>query len=41
MAKMSPQRSQLADTLHRLDGKSYGNYKQITGQYTFGPVICL
>lgn len=41
MAKMSPQRSQLADTLHRLDGKSYGNYKQITGQYTFGPVTLI
>ncbi|MGV2481975.1 UNVERIFIED_CONTAM: ATPase, partial [Salmonella enterica subsp. enterica serovar Weltevreden] len=35
---MSPQRSPLAETLHGLDGRSYGNYKQITGQYRFGPV---
>ncbi|GAA0036661.1 ABC-ATPase domain-containing protein [Brevibacterium metallidurans] len=38
---MSAQRSPLADTLHRLDGKSYGMYKQITGQYRFGPVTLI
>ncbi|QPS34807.1 ABC-ATPase domain-containing protein [Brevibacterium casei] len=38
---MSPQRSPLAETLHGLDGRSYGNYKQITGQYRFGPVTLI
>ncbi len=35
---MSSPRSQLASTLHGLDGRSYGNYKQIRGEYRFGPV---
>ncbi|MGC2941029.1 MULTISPECIES: ABC-ATPase domain-containing protein [unclassified Brevibacterium] len=35
---MSYQRSNLADTLHGLDGRSYGNLKQIRGRYDFGPV---
>ncbi len=38
MAGMSSQRSNLADTLHGLDGRSYGNLKQIRGRYRFGPV---
>lgn len=35
---MNSQRSNLASTLHSLDGRSYGNYKQIRGRYEFGPV---
>ncbi|GAA1946508.1 ABC-ATPase domain-containing protein [Brevibacterium antiquum] len=35
---MSSPRSNLASTLHNLDGRSYGNYKQIRGSYEFGPV---
>ncbi|HCG56550.1 MULTISPECIES: ABC-ATPase domain-containing protein [Brevibacterium] len=35
---MNSQRSNLASTLHSLDGRSYGNYKQIRGSYEFGPV---
>lgn len=35
---MNSQRSNLASTLHGLDGRSYGNYKQIRGRYEFGPV---
>ncbi|MGZ1491625.1 ABC-ATPase domain-containing protein [Brevibacterium sediminis] len=35
---MSSRQSNLASTLHNLDGRSYGNLKQIRGRYTFGPV---
>ena len=35
---MNSPRSNLASTLHSLDGRSYGNYKQIQGRYEFGPV---
>ena len=35
---MNSPRSNLAATLHNLDGRSYGNYKQIQGRYEFGPV---
>lgn len=35
---MNSQRSNLSSTLHSLDGRSYGNYKQIRGRYEFGPV---
>lgn len=35
---MNSPRSTLAETLHSLDGRSYGNYKQIRGRYEFGPV---
>ena len=35
---MSSRQSNLASTLHTLDGRSYGNLKQIRGRYTFGPV---
>ena len=35
---MNSPRSNLAATLHNLDGRSYGNYKQIRGRYEFGPV---
>ena len=35
---MSSRQSSLAYTLHNLDGRSYGNLKQIRGRYTFGPV---
>ncbi|SMX95057.1 Predicted ATPase of the ABC class [Brevibacterium aurantiacum] len=35
---MNSPRSNLASTLHNLDGRSYGNYKQIRGSYEFGPV---
>lgn len=35
---MSSRQSSLASTLHNLDGRSYGNLKQIRGRYTFGPV---
>ena len=35
---MSSPRLNLASTLHSLDGRSYGNYKQIRGGYEFGPV---
>ncbi|WP_193096244.1 ABC-ATPase domain-containing protein [Brevibacterium sp. FME17] len=35
---MNSQRSNLASTLHSLDGRSYGIYKQIRGSYEFGPV---
>ena len=35
---MNSPRSNLAATLHDLDGRSYGNYKQIRGRYSFGPV---
>lgn len=33
---MNSPRSNLASTLHNLDGRSYGNYKQIRGSYEFG-----
>lgn len=35
---MSSRQSNLASTLHNLDGRSYGNLKQIRGRYSFGPV---
>ena len=35
---MNSPRLNLASTLHSLDGRSYGNYKQIRGSYEFGPV---
>lgn len=35
---MSSRQSNLASSLHNLDGRSYGNLKQIRGRYTFGPV---
>ncbi|RBP62900.1 putative ABC-class ATPase [Brevibacterium sanguinis] len=35
---MSSPQSQLASTLRNLDGRSYGNYKQLRGRYRFGPV---
>ncbi|WP_166827956.1 ABC-ATPase domain-containing protein [Brevibacterium limosum] len=35
---MSSHQSNLASTLHNLDGRSYGNLKQIRGRYSFGPV---
>ena len=35
---MSSRQSNLASTLHSLDGRSYGNLKQIRGRYSFGPV---
>lgn len=35
---MSSRQSNLASTLHNLDGRSYGGLKQIRGRYTFGPV---
>ncbi|MCU4295886.1 ATPase [Brevibacterium permense] len=35
---MSSRQSNLASTLHNLDGRSYGNLKQIRGRYTYGPV---
>src|SRR5699024_7652953 len=35
---MSSTRTDLAARLRDLDGRSYGNYKQITGRYRFGPV---
>lgn len=35
---MSSRQSNLASTLHGLDGRSYGNLKQIRGRYGFGPV---
>ncbi|MFE1084913.1 ABC-ATPase domain-containing protein [Brevibacterium sediminis] len=35
---MSSRQSNLASTLHNLDGRSYGNLKQIRGRYCFGPV---
>ncbi|GAA1522270.1 ABC-ATPase domain-containing protein [Brevibacterium permense] len=35
---MSSRQSNLASTLHNLDGRSYGSLKQIRGRYTFGPV---
>ncbi|UVI36574.1 ABC-ATPase domain-containing protein [Brevibacterium spongiae] len=35
---MSSHQSNLASTLHGLDGRSYGNLKQIRGRYVFGPV---
>ena len=35
---MSSRQSNLASALHNLDGRSYGNLKQIRGRYTFGPV---
>src|SRR5690625_2351150 len=35
---MSSTRTDLASRLRDLDGRSYGNYKQITGRYRFGPV---
>jgi predicted ABC-class ATPase len=38
MSEMSSRQSNLASTLHNLDGRSYGNLKQIRGRYTFGPV---
>ncbi|SDR73470.1 Predicted ATPase of the ABC class [Brevibacterium siliguriense] len=34
---MSSRQSNLASALHNLDGRSYGNLKQIRGRYTFGP----
>jgi predicted ABC-class ATPase len=38
MSEMSSRQSNLASSLHNLDGRSYGNLKQIRGRYTFGPV---
>lgn len=38
---MNSQRSNLASTLHSLEGRSYGNYKQIRGSYEFGPVTVI
>ena len=38
MSDMSSRQSNLASTLHNLDGRSYGNLKQIRGRYAFGPV---
>ncbi|MGO2036606.1 MAG: ABC-ATPase domain-containing protein [Brevibacterium sp.] len=35
---MNSPRTNLAATLHDLDGRSYGNFKQIRGRYQFGPV---
>ncbi|MGM0700521.1 MAG: ABC-ATPase domain-containing protein [Actinomycetota bacterium] len=35
---MSSRQSNLASTLHNLDGRSYGNLKQIRGRYSFEPV---
>jgi predicted ABC-class ATPase len=35
---MNSTRTDLAARLRDLDGRSYGNYKQITGRYRFGPV---
>ncbi|MCD1287626.1 ABC-ATPase domain-containing protein [Brevibacterium sp. CCUG 69071] len=35
---MNSPRTNLAATLRDLDGRSYGNFKQIRGRYQFGPV---
>ena len=36
MSDMSSRQSNLASTLHNLDGRSYGNLKQIRGRYPVG-----